>query len=347
MDWLATLVGGALGFAASFGTAALNRLWDRAGKIKIYYVLRHGDKMQEDAAFGTCSSGFVFVLPLSLEIQNTSNTSRVIRDLCAATYLDGKVVDELVSITSVVTESKGQRTVQEYGGDKQSYSFVIPPRSIQRQYCTFMLTPDEDEKDAHKFNEVRLKYHDENDRIQELHLLYIHECWKIGKYGNDMDDWTLLGKHKTIKPVPACTGEEVLISENKASYLQMIQEPISRMSTSSAIFKGFAAATIAGISAITYAEVSKWILALSFIPVILFFCLDLYYIKLEKQYRYLYELVRTDAHVIDYSIKPPKDNSEAKSRIIDCLKSPSIWLFYPVMLLIIVAVYMLKAKGAI
>lgn len=42
------------------------------------------------------------------------------------------------------------------------------------------------------------------------------------------------------------------MEEGKKEYLQMLQEPICRMSTISAIFKGFAATIVAGISAISY-----------------------------------------------------------------------------------------------
>lgn len=41
-------------------------------------------------------------------------------------------------------------------------------------------------------------------------------------------------------------------SSEKLGYLQLIQEPICRMSTISAIFKGFAATVVAGISMIAY-----------------------------------------------------------------------------------------------
>ena len=93
--------------------------------------------------------------------------------------------------------------------------------------------------------------------------------------------------------------DPIPFDEKKIAYLQMIQEPISRMSTASAIFKGFAATVVAGIAALTYCEVNTWILTLSFVPVLLFLLLDIYYLKLEKRYRYLYEQVRTDIHVVE------------------------------------------------
>ena len=42
-----------------------------------------------------------------------------------------------------------------------------------------------------------------------------------------------------------------------------------------------------------------------------------------------------------------KDNKTAKSRIWDCIKSPSIWLFYPAMVGILISVYILKLKGVL
>ena len=137
------------------------------------------------------------------------------------------------------------------------------------------------------------------------------------------------------------------MKEGKIEYLQMSQEPISRMSTVSAIIKGFAATIVAGISTLTYCEINSTILALSFLPVLLFALLDIYYLKLEKKYRFLYNKVRTDEHPVDFSMELTKDNKSAESRIVDCIKSPSIWLFYPAMIGILIAVYVLKMKGAL
>ena len=135
------------------------------------------------------------------------------------------------------------------------------------------------------------------------------------------------------------------MKEGKREYLQMIQEPICRMSTISAIFKGFAASIVAGISVISYATTNLWVLGLSFLPVLAFAILDIYYLKLEREFRFLFEQVRLDKHEIDFSMKLTTDPLEiisAKARTCDCIKSPSIYLFYPLMLAILVAVFVLK-----
>lgn len=140
------------------------------------------------------------------------------------------------------------------------------------------------------------------------------------------------------------------MENNKTAYLQMIQEPICRMSTISAIFKGFAATIVAGVASLTYKDVNVWVLGLSFLPVLAFAILDVYYLTLERKFRFLFEQVRKDEHEIDFSMKLTSDPVEilrAKARAWDCMKSPSIYLFYPMMVAILIAVFLLKLKGII
>ena len=140
------------------------------------------------------------------------------------------------------------------------------------------------------------------------------------------------------------------MESNKVTYLQMLQEPICRMSTISAIFKGFAATIVAGVASITYKDVNAWILGLSFLPVLAFAILDVYYLTLERKFRFLFEQVRKGEHEIDFSMKLTNDPEEiirAKARGCDCIKSPSIYLFYPLMVAILVAIFILKLIGVI
>ncbi len=138
--------------------------------------------------------------------------------------------------------------------------------------------------------------------------------------------------------------------QEKCQYLQMLQEPICRMSTISAIFKGFAATIVAGISVISYETTNIWILALSFLPVLAFAIMDIYYLKLERKFRFLFEQVRNEQHPIDFSMKLTNDPLEiisAKARTWDCLKSPSIYLFYPLMIAVLITVVLLKITDII
>lgn len=348
MDLASAVIGGVLGFVASIGTLTAERIWDRAGRLNIYYVIS-SDGRNPIKTFGTSNSseGPAFILPLVFEMQNTSNTARIMRDVSVNLYKGGRFVDAMLQVGQ--SGDSNTKEKREYGGENQSYSFVIQPRSIQKLYGTYMYNVGPNPQPEHDFDEIRLRYFDERNILREYHVRYVEKPWEQSDLGGD-EDWILLNKNAWLKrrktdlePI----DDPVPFSEEKIAYLQMLQEPIGRMSTASAIFKGFAATIVAGIAALTYCEVNTWILALSFVPVLLFLMLDIYYLKLEKKYRYLYEQVRTNAHAVDFSMKLSKDNMAAKSRLWDCIKSPSIWLFYPAMIIILGAVVYLRLKGVI
>lgn len=348
MDLASAVIGGVLGFVASIGTLTAERIWDRVGRLSIFYRIS-SDGRNPVNTFGTfeSSDGPIFVLPLIFELQNTSNTTRIMRDVSVNLYKGGCFVAEMKQVCQS-RDSNGKET-REYGGENQSYSFVIQPRSIQKLYGTYMYNPELEPQKEHDFDEIRLRYFDERNILREYHVRYVENPWEQQDLGGD-EDWILLNKNVRLKrrevdlePI----DDAIPFDEDKISYLQMIQEPIGRMSTASAIFKGFAATIVAGIAALTYCEVNTWILALSFIPVVLFLMLDIYYLKLEKKYRYLYEQVRINAHVADFSMKLPRDNKAAKARLWDCIKSPSILLYYPAMIAILITVFVLKMKGIV
>ncbi|NLI92970.1 MAG: hypothetical protein GX434_12500 [Peptococcaceae bacterium] len=140
------------------------------------------------------------------------------------------------------------------------------------------------------------------------------------------------------------------MKEGKAEYLCMVQEAISRMSTTSGILKGFSATVITGIAAISFTEVNKWVFLLSVFPIISFFALDVYYLGLERRFRFLFDLIRTDKKDIDFSMDIQIDKSkykEAQVRVCDCLKSKSIWLFYPPAIVVIAIIVIMKFRGCI
>lgn len=140
------------------------------------------------------------------------------------------------------------------------------------------------------------------------------------------------------------------MSEDKKAYLSLIQEPIGRMSTASSIFKGFAATIVTGIAALSYSSINIILLVVSFIPILTFAALDIYYLRLEKMYRGLYDDVLNDEHPVNFSMAIPTDaafKKRAKLSIWQCMKSPSIWLFYPAMLLVLSVICIMKAEGVI
>ena len=134
------------------------------------------------------------------------------------------------------------------------------------------------------------------------------------------------------------------------AHLQLYQEPISRMSSISAIFKGFSAAILAGLASASFTEISKWALLIGLMPLVSFLCLDIYYLMLEKRLRYKYKMVANGKEKIDFLIKPRIEKIEkkdAKAGVIDCLKSPAIYLFYIPVLLCAAALVIMKFNGCL
>jgi len=137
---------------------------------------------------------------------------------------------------------------------------------------------------------------------------------------------------------------------DRIQYLQMIQSSIERMATSSAIFKGFSATVVSGISMISYCQQNTWVILLSFIPVIVFGILDMYYLWLERKMRYLYKLVNSGALPCNFSMEIAVDKADyktAKMRFRDLIKSPSIFIFYPTMIFILSIVLGMKIGDVI
>lgn len=142
----------------------------------------------------------------------------------------------------------------------------------------------------------------------------------------------------------------ISISEDKRDYLALIQEPIGRLSTASSVFKGFAATIVTGIAALSYSEIELKLLILSFIPILAFAALDVFYLRLEKRYRGLYNDILTGKHPVNYSITLPTEKAalkRAKASVGHCLLSPSIWLFYPAMFGVLIAVCIMKFNGGL
>ena len=133
-------------------------------------------------------------------------------------------------------------------------------------------------------------------------------------------------------------------------YLQLLQNTISRMSTASAIFKGFSATIVSGISLISFSDASPAVVGLSFVPVIVFLALDIYYLRIERKMRYWYEQVRTGQAETDYRLQIKNDEVDTKAAgmsVWDCFKSPSIYLFYPAMIVVLCIIFVMKCKGVI
>lgn len=118
--------------------------------------------------------------------------------------------------------------------------------------------------------------------------------------------------------------------DKKMKHLEMIQGIISRMANNSFMLKGWAVTLVAGIFVLAGKDIDKLYFLVAYIPVIVFWALDAYYLWQERLYRGLYEKVRLkDENEVDFSLKASsKEFGDEKNNYITCLISTTEMGFY-------------------
>lgn len=192
------VIGAILGLVASLATIVIERIFDRRGKLNIFYRFcyqRTGRRESwcfEDSVDGRK----YFTVPVVYEFQNTSNTTRVIRDVSLLLYKDNKFVAKMTQLDHLhTTTRKGKEVTEEkdlyFGTDKGSYSFVLEPRSIQRQECEYMHIIDPCDVDDNQFDTIKLRYFDERNKEKLFTIRRVDNCWK-NKYYDADEEWILV-----------------------------------------------------------------------------------------------------------------------------------------------------------
>ena len=126
-------------------------------------------------------------------------------------------------------------------------------------------------------------------------------------------------------------------TDKKIQHLQFIQNVIARMSTTSAIIKGFAITVTIGIcTQITTDMMEDWGKFVLLLPLLALMLLDTYYLYLERNYRILYDEVREEKLPANFSMSL---SNITKENYLNCLKSITILPFYIVIFLMCLIIF--------
>ncbi len=126
------------------------------------------------------------------------------------------------------------------------------------------------------------------------------------------------------------------MDNNKIKHLEMIQGVINRMASNSFMLKGWAVTLAAGIFALASKDADKMYFLITYVPVIVFWVLDSYYLLQERLYRDLYNDVRKKSDSeIDYSLNASVyANKDYKRTLLGCVVSKTeIWFYLPLALI--------------
>ena len=79
------------------------------------------------------------------------------------------------------------------------------------------------------------------------------------------------------------------INETRIRYLEAIQRVVDRLSNISFILKGWAVSLVAGLMALAAGGSNQGFVLIAYIPIVVFWFLDAYFLMMERQYRQLFE----------------------------------------------------------
>lgn len=125
------------------------------------------------------------------------------------------------------------------------------------------------------------------------------------------------------------------LMENKLKHLEMVQSVINRVANNSFMLKGWAVTLVSGIFVLAGKDTDKLYFLVAYIPVIVFWGLDSYYLLQERLYRGLYEKVRlSEESEIDFSLRVTKEEfGNEKNKFISCVVSiTELWFYFPLAL---------------
>lgn len=102
-----------------------------------------------------------------------------------------------------------------------------------------------------------------------------------------------------------------MVNEKKLAHLEMIQGVINRMASNSFSLKGWAVTLIAGIFILSSKDANKVYFLVAYLPVILFWVLDSYYLMQGRKFRSLFDKVRKlSEEEIDFDMNVAKEEFE-------------------------------------
>ena len=139
---------------------------------------------------------------------------------------------------------------------------------------------------------------------------------------------------------------------NKIKHLEMIENIIERMAKNCFQLKAWTMTLVVLIGGLASKDTERKFILIAFIPIIVFWLLDTYYLRLERQYRILYKTVtekRDDEIDFSMDLSQIQNMSISDSKKIcplNCFLSTTELVFYlPITATLGVIIYILNIFG--
>lgn len=117
--------------------------------------------------------------------------------------------------------------------------------------------------------------------------------------------------------------------ENKRKHLEFIQSAISRMASHLFLLKGWTITLIAALFALAARDSKIVYFLIAYIPALMFWILDGYFLSQERRFRALYDYVRKlDEEQIDYSMDTSPFAHEFRNTWVGSVVSRTLLIYY-------------------
>jgi hypothetical protein len=129
------------------------------------------------------------------------------------------------------------------------------------------------------------------------------------------------------------------MAEYKTKHLEFIQNIITRMNTNSFMIKGWSVTLISALFALAADKANLKFVLVAYIPAIMFWALDGFFLSQERQYRGLYKKVSAieDEKQLDFSLDAREFNKDEKTWLRSTF-STTLNLFHGALLSVVVLV---------
>ena len=132
--------------------------------------------------------------------------------------------------------------------------------------------------------------------------------------------------------------------ESKLKILEMIQGIVNRMSSNSFTLKGWSITLVAAIFALSIQDVNKdYFILLVFIPIVMFWILDSYYLMKERGYRKLYDQTRI-LHQDSIDFKLSTDKANFCDYLMSMLSVGEILFYVPLIIIAIIIISIIRKE---
>ncbi len=130
--------------------------------------------------------------------------------------------------------------------------------------------------------------------------------------------------------------------ENKQKHLEFIQSAVRRMASNLFLLKGWTITLIAALFALAAKDSDRNYFLIAYLPALMFWALDGYFLSQERRFRALYDQVRKlQESEIDFSMDTSSVSHETRNTWLGAMFSRTLLIYYGALVGTMVAVMFL------